>query len=294
MSAWGQTPSQRTDGADEQDIIASVRLKVRKAGLGLLAPKSTEHFLAIGDAPARDQADALVICEKLAKVFLAYFQQHRFPVAFPKHRMTVVTLKDGASYRAYIGEDAPESVGGHYDLESNQLVVFDFGSRQGDLAAQADRVNIFTLVHETTHLLSFNSGLLARPADVPSAISEGLATYFELWRPQDRAFRGPTNGPRLRALEEAGGDKEPWIPIADLLADDDRFDRSETAQLAYAESWLLVHLLLKTQAWHPKFQAYLAGIRGAKKRVEYAEAQLGSLRKLDQDVRRHAKPLISR
>jgi hypothetical protein len=289
---WGQTPKKTAEGPGEQGILDQVQQKARKAGLGALAHRASEHFVGVGDAPARDQADALGICEKLARVFLLYFQQHGFKVAFPKHRMTVVTLKDHASFRAYIGEDAPESVGGHYDVQSNQLVVFDFGSRQADLAAQAGRVNTFTLVHETTHLLSFNTGLLARPADVPSCISEGLATYFELWLPQDRAFRGPTNGPRLRALKEAGGD---WIPIADLLADDGRFEDPKTAQLAYAESWLLVHLLLKTLAWRPKLQAYLAGlpgVGGAKKRVEHAEARLGPLPTLNKEVKDHAKALL--
>jgi hypothetical protein len=204
----------------------------------------------------------------------------------------VVALKDSDSYRAFIGQNRPETVGGHYDVEANQLVVFDFGSRQPDLTADPRRVNLFTLVHETTHLLSYNTGLLPRRGDVPAAISEGLATYVELWRPRARSAIGATNRARLEALRQGRGAESGWIPIRDLLAADTLFDEANTMQLAYAESWLLVHLLVKSPQWLPKFQAYLSGIPregGDKGRVAYAERQLGSLRLLDREVRRHGQ-----
>ena len=48
--------------------------------------------------------------------------------------------------------------------------------------ADPERVNLLALVHETTHLLCFNTGLLSRKANVPAWVSEGLATYVEIWR----------------------------------------------------------------------------------------------------------------
>lgn len=279
-------------------MIERVQGTARKAGLGPLRSRTSEHFLGLGDAPARFQAAALdEVCEPLAKAFVAQFGQRGFPVALPKHRMTVVTLKDDASYRAYIGQNPGETVGGHYDVETNQLVVFDFRAQQGNLAADPRKVNRFTLVHETTHMLSFNTGLLAREADVPACISEGLATSVELWRPGDRRGFRAINTPRLQVLIDAGDDEVPWIRLAELVADDNLFDKPETAQLAYAESWLLVDRLM-TPAWRPKFQAYLAGLPKAgaanTARVEYAEARLGSLRDLDQEIKRHARDLIRR
>ena len=176
-------------------------MTAEKAGLGHLSRKATDHFLGLGDASPRFQSAALLeVCEPLAKGFVAHFGPRGFPVALPKHRMTVVTLKDDASYRAYIGQNPGETVGGHYDVETNQLVVFDFRTRQGVSAQEGNRVNIFTLVHETTHMLSFNTGLLSRESDVPACISEGLATSVELWLPGDRRGRGfeATNLPRLQ------------------------------------------------------------------------------------------------
>jgi hypothetical protein len=291
LSAWGQAPSKSTYDASEQAIIDQVQETARKAGLGPLSHKTSDHFLGLGDASPRFQSQALLqVCEPLSKAFLAHFGQRGFPVALPKRRMTVVTLKDGASYRAYIGQNPGEAVGGHYDAETDQLVVFDFGVGQ-------DQANLFTLVHETTHMLSFNTGLLSRQADVPACISEGLATYVERWRPGDRRGIGATNTPRLQVLIDAGAAVLPWIPLTKLVADDGLFDKSETAQLAYAESWLLVHRLM-TPAWRSKFQAYLAGLPKAgaaqQVRVEYAEARLGSLRALDQEIKRHAKDLLRR
>ena len=55
----------------------------------------------------------------------------------------------------------------------------------------------------------------------------------------------------------------PWIPISQLIADDGVFRKPETAQIAYAESWVLVHYLMETEERLPKFRAYLAGLAPA-------------------------------
>ncbi len=299
--AWGQAPSKRSTDASEQALIERVQDTARKAGLGPLRSRTSEHFLGLGNAPPRFQSEAVEkVCEPLARAFVTHFGERGFPVDLPKHRMTVVTLKDHASYRAYIGQDPGPDVGGQYDLETNQLVVFDFRTRPDVPAEKAERVNTLTLVHETTHMLSFNTGLLAREADVPACISEGLATYVELWKPSDRRGRGfdrTTNIHRLQVLIDAGADEVPWISLTKLVADDGLFDKPETAQLAYAESWLLVHRLM-TPAWRSKFQAYLAGLPRAgeakRDRVADAEARLGSLGNLDKELKRHARDLLRR
>src|SRR5262249_51158716 len=158
--------------------------------------------------------------------------------------------------------------------ETNRLVVFDIRDSRGgrDPAAEAD--NLLSLVHEATHLLCFNTGLLSLQGDVPDCISEGLATYVELWHPKDGSKLGAVNRRRLQALINAGNTREPWIRLADLLADDNRIANPQTEQLAYAQSWILVHYLLKNKARLPRFRDYLKGIPLLDKkasRVEYAE-----------------------
>lgn len=283
---------------DDERAVAGVRDQARKAGLGELQVRWTDHFVGVGNAPPEEYiVQALRRCEPFSREFLDHFAKHGFTLRHPAHRMMVVALKDDDSYQKYSGESRAATVGGHYDLDTNQLVVFDFRPQQADLAAGAKRVNTFTLIHETAHMLCYNTGLLPPGGEVPVAISEGLATYAELWtppRPRERSSIGRVNQPRLAALDEPDA---VWIPIARLLADDGLFDNPKTENLAYAEAWLLVHDLMQKPESLPRFRAYLAGLPkpgGKVGREATAESALGSLRDLDADVRRHARRVRSR
>lgn len=289
MPAWGQAP--QTAKKAEQEVVDQVQSRAKKAGLGPFEPnrKPQQHFLAIGDAPARFREDATKLCEAVGKDFLIYFRGRGFKVAYPKQRMTVVTLKDADSFKAYIHDNPLEVVAGQYELDTNQLIMFDLRDSQVSLDEDAKRKNTLALAHETIHLLCFNTGLLSREADVPLAISEGFATYGELWVPRDARAFGAINLWRLQTLDGAS-----WIPITELLTKDGVFDDPKTAQVAYAEAWLLVHYLLRQQQIR-KFQAYLAGIPklgDAKGRAAYAEDRLGSLKELDEHVRRHVQTVL--
>ncbi len=279
------TPSDRAQ-------IDEIGERARKAGLKPFRTSLSPHFLAIGDAPDPFRESALAVCESFAKVFVPYFHDRGFDAAMPHERLAVVVLRDADSYRALAADEAGAAVGGHYDLDANRLVIFDFRGRRDQLATNAERVNSFTLVHESAHLLSYNCGILNRRADTPVCVSEGLATYIELWRPRGRDKFGATNRPRLKALMEAGSGDQAWIPAADLIASDKVFDADATVQLAYAESWVLIHMLIKTAARLPALRAYLKGMpaeTSEAKRLGHAEKTLGSLSDLDRDLKRHAR-----
>ncbi len=282
----------KEDASDDTQEIALVRAIAKKAGLGPFSNSHTEHFLGLGDADDRFRATALKICESLAPVFLQHFRDKGFELALPKNRMTVITLKGRESYQAFTGEDPGTIGGGHYDLDTNRLVMFDFRPDGAKPAVVNDprRVNLMTLVHEATHQLCFNTGLLSRQVAVPAWASEGLATYVERWQKKTTKI-GEINGPWLVCLREAKQTDKPWIPIADLVADDKFFDDEKTAQLAYAESWLVVHFLMKGPQL-ARFRGYLRGLataEAAAKRVAYAERHLGLLKDLDHDVARYLK-----
>ena len=290
MTAWGQAPSKAKKG--EQEAVDQVQSRAKKAGLGPFQQnrKPQQHFLAIGDAPARFREDATKLCEAVGKDFLTYFRGRGFKVAYPEQRMTVVTLKDVASFQAYINDNPAEVVAGQYELDSNQLIMFDLRNAGANVTEEERRKNTLALAHETIHLLCFNTGLLSREADVPVAVSEGLATYGELWvPPRDAKAFGETNLWRLQMLDGAA-----WIPLTELLTKHGLFDDPKTAQTAYAESWLLVHYLLRQQQLR-KFRTYLADIPklgAAKGRIAYAEERLGSLEALDEHVRRHVQTVL--
>jgi Protein of unknown function (DUF1570) len=290
--AW----SMQADAADrsEADEIASVQTNAKKAGLEPFSHIRTDHFLGLGDAGARFRNKALEKCESLQSDFLRYFSQKRgFKVTLPKKRLTVITLMGTASYKAYTGEEPGPLDGGHYELDTNRLVMFDFrpnGAGQ-DVVADPVRVNLLALVHETTHLLCYNTGLLSRKANVPLWVSEGLATHVELWQ-NKRSRIGEPNRLWISFLNDARKNGTAWVPIADLVASDKSFDDKKTAELSQAESWLMVHYLLTTPQQLPKFRAYLAGLQtdeAAANRVEYVEKHLGPLKNLDRELVRHLK-----
>jgi hypothetical protein len=274
----------------EAGEIAQVQQKLADAGLGRSKETRSEHFLGLGNAPLPFRREALARCEELSQAFLAHFRACGFTLEYPPGRLTVIALKDQDSYAALLGEAPGKDVGGHYDVETNRLVIFDFRARRDDLAPQAERVNLFTLVHETAHQLTFNTGILSRAVDVPLSISEGLATYVELWRPGVKNSIGGRNTPRMRAVQQAGD----WIPIGDLLSGDSAFE-PETEQLAYAESWILMHYFLRTSARQPKLRTYLADLRAAKNpgdRGKIAEKTLGPLARLDRELKEEARKYL--
>ncbi len=257
-------------GSGEQsdaDEIAKVKATAAKKGLTFSSLSQTKHFLCMGDAPEVHCQEALNICEALAEVFVPHFRGKGFKVELPARRMTVIALKDADSYHAYYGDDPGASVGGHFDRDTSRLVVFDFRPQEAKLVANAPRVNLLTLVHETAHQLSFNTGLLDRNSNVPTCICEGIATYVEMWVPRNlngagrgrsRGALGNTNVPRLQVFITSRQAGESWIPLAELIADDELFEKPQTEQLANAEAWLLVHFLLTSETRRPSSAAISA------------------------------------
>jgi len=273
--------------ATDAEEIAKVEKLARDAGLGPLRNKRSPHFLAVGDAPERYLRWVLDIMEPLGRAILVHFRGHDFELEYPDQRLTLIALRDRESYAALEGGAPAKDVYGHYDRETNRLVIFDVRPQKELATEDAARVDLFSLVHETAHLLSFNTGILNRQAVVPLCVCEGLATYVELWGPRVKNGIGGVNGPRMEAMQQAVD----WIPIGDLLADDDAFE-PKTVQLAYAESWLLVHYLLHEKAQQQRFRQYLAELPRLNKpddRTKIAEETLGPLEKLDHELKDEAR-----
>ena len=271
----------------------AVNRRAQTAKLKDFGENKSEHYRGVGDAPEPFRKEALFLCEELAASFKTHFHLKGFDVALPLKKMTVVTLKDKASYAAFKGEEVGDTEGGHYEVATGRLVIFDF--REDEKAANARRTNTFILVHEAIHQLTYGTGILERGGDVPVAISEGFATYGELWRNSRREkILGQVNRPRLAVMRMPGESRD-WIPIDELIATDDLFYDPKTEQLAYAESWLLTYELMKTKAGVAKLTAYLKAIKPRKnpgKRITDAENTLGNLGKLDRDLKRSANLMI--
>ncbi len=276
---------------------AAVEARAREAKLGPFRSSSSKTFVALGDGPDAFRAKALELCEALAASYRDHFDSRGFGVQLPKEPLTIVTLANAKSYAAFVGEDRGPVIGGHYDLDANWLVMFDFrgdGRDRSDLPGNPEALNSLTLVHEAMHLLTYNTGLLDRRGNVPAAISEGLAIYAEPWRPTSNARNklGSPNPSRLYALDLARKQGTPWIPVERLLLDDTIFLDKAQQQLAYVESWLLVQTHLGSTTRRARFRDYLDAIRPRRDplaRRDDAAAQLGDLDTLDRDLRKAAR-----
>jgi Protein of unknown function (DUF1570) len=318
LSAWPREAVARQEKPErtEAEEISQVEALAKEKGLGpFIHLRSRKgHFLGMGDAPKEFCEAALGICESLEDAFVPYFREQGFKVASPKRALTVITLKGDSSYRAWSGDDPGANVGGHYDLTTNRLVMFDFRPRREEAGGPADLVdagsqgsdrrpnpganaeliNRISLVHETAHLLSFNTGLLSRDADVPDWVSEGLAIYVELWqRAKPPRKIGTIHGPWLQELRKTKPPSASWIPIQNLVVGDEAIWAPQTQEQAYAESWLLVYYLMKNEP--KKFQAYLAALKDAKndsKRVELFEKAVGPTKTIAAQVDRYLKKLL--
>ncbi len=275
------------------DPVEAIKAKGRAAKMQPFEATETAHFVGVGDAPIKYRLEALELCESFASDYFVHFRGKGFTIDWPSEKLPVVILVSPQSYAAFEGTFIDEAVGGHYDLEANWLVTFDFrGSPVSPRtvgAADARLDNTLALVHETFHLLSYNTGFLSRKADIPLCLTEGLATYAETWRPGRKGTIGAINVRRRKGLELALKEGLRWLPVKDLLAQDKLLTNEKTEQAAYAESSMLVHKLLKEPARLPQFRDYLQALQKSNdptQRVPLATTHLGDLDKLDKDIRR--------
>jgi hypothetical protein len=81
--------------------------------------------------------------------------------------------------------------------------------------------------------------------------------------------------------------------VRDLFVDDTILQAGQAVRvlLAYAQSWLLVHFLVKDPEHLPKFREYLKLLQSRTKadhRLDDAQAHFGDLDVLDRELRRYA------
>ena len=99
---------------------------------------------------------------------------------------------------------------------------------------------------------------MARYADIPMWISEGVAIYFEtpdLGSARGWRGIGAVNRARLTVLRQSLG-KRQLRPLAALIADDAPFRDARSAGRAYAEAWGWNYFLLQKHS-----REYLAYVR---------------------------------
>jgi hypothetical protein len=225
----------------------------------------TAHYLICYNTSEAYARWCGALFERLYMAFHTYWGQRGFELDDPPAPLIALIFSTKRGYAEYAREelgDATNSVIGYYSLRSNRVTMYDLTGvdafRGSARASSADHINrilaqpqaertVATIIHEATHQLAFNCGLQTRYADIPLWVSEGIAIYFET--PDLRSRRGwRTIGGvnRIRFSDFARyAPRRPRDSLTTLLADDERFRRTELAPNAYAEAWALNYFLIR-------------------------------------------------
>ncbi len=237
----------------------------KKAALPVPTVTRTNRFVAVGSARPDFIRQILRMADDTAISYNRYFSQSRLPVKFAPDRMLIVVLANAGQYSKLMGENKARNEGGHYDLDENWTVTFDHRGRSKSTRSSLERANQVTLLHEVSHQLSFNTGMLNINSDVPMLLSEGLATLAEPAGQTITPGFGQANGPRLSVLNQLmKRNRRAWIPLRNLLVADNAFDAPDdaTLQMAYSQSWLFWDTVLQKPELAGKLPAYLKRIDG--------------------------------
>lgn len=202
--------------------------------------------------------------ERLYRAFTNYWTNQGLDLKNPEFPLVAVVFKDRESYLNYtkkeLGESA-ELIIGYYSLRTNRVTMYDLTGLNGGngrrrlSAAQINQIllrskvvnNVATIIHEATHQITFNSGMLARYADIPMWVSEGIAVYFETpdlknssgWRKIGSVNRARLD--RFRAFAR----NRPHDSLTTLISSNKRLNTPNLAVDAYAEAWALNYHLIR-------------------------------------------------
>jgi hypothetical protein len=320
----------RIEDTPEDETEAFGRVMVALSARYKLSPVSrfdSKHFTALSNTDDEFTRIYLRHGELIYDQFLDHFRSRGFKVATPPSKLMLAIFETQDGFEAYLGRKTPPGVTGLYDRGTNRLVVFDFGTNQTllnqkqqaqdaakSIASDADRkkylesvirqakdihkdINIGTIMHEVSHQLSFNTGLLNLKGDVPLWLAEGLACYCE---PTDRGTWvgvGEPNQERLAGLALALQGKK-LIPLKDLVSSDAWMGSGESVGpniiTGYAQSWALFKFFMDEK---PKaLRAYLKAIESRQKAnrrlADFCEAFGSDFARLDDSYQLYVVSLI--
>jgi len=188
---------------------------------------ATEHFVVSGDAPAAVIGQLASRLESLRDVFVAALPRVNDRSLLPTF---VVVFGNERSFAPYA--PAGVTVGG-FALLDPFMPAMALRSDRSDPEDDAFR----TVVHEYVHVLADEPWM-------PLWLIEGLADYYSVTS-LSRDRRRATLGDRIPAhMTQA---QRGWVPLAQVLdmPRNSRLANDDPGMSFYAESWLLVHYLMR-------------------------------------------------
>ena len=267
--------------SDEFEAVEFRRFMVKLTNDHKLPPAArfdSKHFLALSNAEDEFSVMRLNNCELIYELFFDHFRRKGFRIREPAGKLMLAIFDSQAGFEAYLAHKMPPSVTGVYHLESNRLLVYDYGTNESfvdfkknvqqagrQIGSEMDRqrfvetenrrarefrtgVNIGTVMHEVAHQLSFNTGMLNREGDVPIWVAEGLACYCESTDNMSWQGIGEPNPERLMPLAAVVNAHAKFIPLRDMICGDGFLREQKDVGgvlLAYAQSWALFRMLMQ-------------------------------------------------
>ena len=276
VAAADEVASRRRDAEPfvplDNDAIAARLLAEMPAGFRI--HKTAHYVVCYNTTPAYAQWCG-ALYERLYRGYFSFWKHQGLELAEPAWPLVALVFDDRSSYARYARTelgDATRSIIGYYSLHTNRVTMYDLtgfdGGGEVRTATSAAHVNqilsqpaaertVATIVHEATHQLVYNSGLMQRYAAVPLWLSEGLAVYFETpdlgsthgWREI-----GAVSSVSLAAFRESLAARAA-DSLESLLGDDARLRDPRQAAVAYGEAWALTYYLIRSR--REDFLAYL-------------------------------------
>ncbi len=252
----------------------------------------TEHFILCTSASDAFTEYCGELLEEVYSEFYRFFADTELKLYEPSGPLPVVLFRRQQDLHTHAARQHPETtfegVAGYYTVRFNQMYVSDIPD--ADLGSARELTKYLrqqprhteTIVHETVHLLGYNSGLHTRLADNPLWFTEGLAAWFEPSNGRGSVlWNGPgnTNGFHVRRLKSNGSRRMLPVSLTELLADNHSFLQPERTLDAYAASWAVVYYLMRQEreAFDRLAQTYqqrvpLREVDAASERAIFAQA----------------------
>jgi len=166
---------------------------------------------------------------------------------------------------------------------SRSVGFFLPGRRRDFVVLDGSRVESRAAAHEYVHLVMSQSGLR-----LPTWLNEGLAELYSNLQ-ESRSGRETEIGrfipSRLQSLRE-----DHWIELERLIsadADSPIFSQADLVDPAYAESWLLAHMLVLDPRYEAKFRALLAALQTGESRQAFCEVYGKSVAEIERDLKHY-------
>lgn len=191
------------------------------------------------------------------------------------------------------------------DYLDKEISKYNRIKREGKAAFE--ELNLAVTIHEATHQLCYNSGLLVESPNNPTWLVEGLATFFEdpdQWVNELGAL-GKVNDAYLDILRESFA-RDRHIGLGSLVQlNTNFFSLGDDVELGYAQSWSLVHFILvgSSDKYAPGLYAYLRKLSTVSVKEKVSNQQriadlvecLGvDMSRLDDDWVRYVRDLLKR